>query len=131
MVRFVPISDEDSVISCGISEWNWNAGTGKYSDPSEPTSRLVEGKGWEVIEASDLVFHLQNVCVVGSRWNWTCCSVHSINIRISPVLYSIPDFANVSTITTTNINEGICTNYTNICKIYTHLIYKNTTTRFC
>lgn len=91
VIRFVPITDEDSVISCRVSKWNWNSRTAKDSDASESTSRFVKGKGWEVIEASNLVFHLQYVCVVASWWNWTRGSVHSINIRIPPVLYSVPD----------------------------------------
>lgn len=78
MISLVPVADEDSVIARGIREGNGNPGATENSDPTETTGGLVEAEGREVIEASDLIFHLENVGEVFPWRNRACCSVHSV-----------------------------------------------------
>lgn len=78
MISSVPITDEDSVIAGGVRERNRNPGAAENSDPTKTAGGLVEAKRREVIEASDLIFHLKNVSEVLPWRNWACCSVHTV-----------------------------------------------------
>lgn len=90
MVSLEPVSDKNSEIAGRVGERDWDSGPTEDPDASKSTSSLVESKGWKVVKATDLVFRLQNVSEVLARWDWACCAVHSILVRVSPLLHPIP-----------------------------------------
>ena len=91
VVSLVPISDKNSVVTGRIGKRNRNPRPTKDPDASETTSSLLESERRKVIEASNLIFDLENVSEVLSWGNWARCSVYTIFKGISPVLNSIPD----------------------------------------
>jgi len=74
VVELVPISNEDSVITGRIIERDWNSRSAQNPNASKTTSSFVKCKRWEVVEASNLILHLKNVCEVPSWWDGACCS---------------------------------------------------------
>lgn len=80
VISLVPVTNEDGVIAGGIREGDGNPGAAENSDPTESTGGLVETERREVIEASDLIFHLQNVSEILPRRDWARCSVHTVFI---------------------------------------------------
>lgn len=91
MISLVPVADEDGVIAGGIREGNGNPGAAENSDSTKTTGGLVESERREVIEASDLIFHLENVSEVLPWRNWACCSVHTVFVRVPSLLNPIPN----------------------------------------
>lgn len=96
MVSLVPISDEHGVVTGRIWERNRNPRPAKDPDASETTSSLLESERRKVIEASNLIFDLENVSEVPSWGNGARCSIYTIFKGISPVLNSIPDTPNTT-----------------------------------
>jgi len=92
VVGLVPISNEDSVITGGIVERDWNSGSAENPKASKSTGSFVECKRWEVVEASNLILHLKYVCEVPSWWNRTCCSRNPIFERVPSLLHPVPVF---------------------------------------
>lgn len=92
MVGGVPVTDEEGEIAGGVREGDRNEGAAKDSDASETAGGLVEGKRGEIEETSDLILHLNSVCEILPRRNWARRSVHSILVRILPLLNSTPTF---------------------------------------
>lgn len=80
VVRSVPISDKNSVVPSRVRERNWDSRPAEDPDPSKSTSSFLEAKRGEVVEATNLVLDLQDVCEVLSWGNWACCSPYSIFI---------------------------------------------------
>ena len=78
MICFVPISDEDGVISGGFWEGDGNERPAENSDSSEAAGSLVESKRGEIEEAANLIFDLESVSVVLAWWNGTCGSINPI-----------------------------------------------------
>lgn len=91
MISLVPVTDEDGVIAGGIREGDGNPGAAENPDPTETTGGLVETERREVVEASDLIFHLENVSEILPRRNWACCSVHTVFVRVPSLLNPIPE----------------------------------------
>ena len=91
VVSLVPISDENSVVTGRFRKRNRDPWPAKDPDTSETTSSLVKSKRREVIETTNLIFDLEDVCEVLSWRNGACCSIYTIFVRISSVLNSIPD----------------------------------------
>lgn len=91
VVRLVPITNENSVVTRRVRERNRNPGPAKDSDASECTSSLMECERREVIETTNLIFNLEHVSEVPSWGNWASCSIHTVFIGVPPVLNSIPE----------------------------------------
>ena len=92
MISLVPVTDKDCIIPGRIRERNRNPRTAKNSDSTKPTGGLMEAKRREVIETSDLIFHLKNVSEVLPWRNGASCSVHTIFIRVPSLLNPIPNY---------------------------------------
>lgn len=78
MIGFVPVSDENGVVAGGIGEGDGNAGAAEDSDGAETAGGLVEGERGEVVEASDLILHLENVGEVLPRRDWARRSINTV-----------------------------------------------------
>lgn len=92
MICFVPISDEDGDVAGGIGEGDRDSRAAEDPDAAETAGGLMEIKRREVEEASDLVLHLENVGEVPPRRDWACRSVHTIFVRVPPLLNATPAF---------------------------------------
>lgn len=90
MVLFEPITGEYGEISCGWRERNRNPRTAINFDATKAPCSLVEGKGGEVKEATNLIFKLKNVSEVLARWDGAIGAIDSILPRVPSLLYSIP-----------------------------------------
>ena len=78
MICFVPISDEESVISGGFWEGDGNERPAENSDSSEAAGSLVDSKRGEIEEATNLIFDLESVSGVVAWWNGACGSINPI-----------------------------------------------------
>ena len=92
VISLVPISNKNGVITCGVWKWDRNSWPTKNPDSSKTTSSLVKCKRREIVKASNLILHLENVGEILPRGNWACCSIYTILKRIPPILNSIPIF---------------------------------------
>lgn len=90
MVLFEPITGEYGEISCRWRERNRNHRTAINLDATKAPCSLVEGKGGEVKEATNLIFELKNVSEILARWDRAIGAIDSILPRVSSLLYSIP-----------------------------------------
>lgn len=70
MVRPVPVTDEDGVVTGRIRKWDGDEGPTEDSESAEATGRLVEVERGEVEVAANLVLYLQNIGEVLAWWNW-------------------------------------------------------------
>lgn len=50
----------------------------------------MERQRREVVKTSNLILHLEDVCEVFTRRNWTCCAINPVFKRIPSLLNSIP-----------------------------------------
>lgn len=78
MIGFIPVADQNREIAVGIGKRDRNSGPAENSDPAKSAGSFVESERWEIVEAADLILHLQSVGEVLARRNWTRGSVHSI-----------------------------------------------------
>ena len=90
VISLVPISNKNGVITSGIWERNRNSWSTKDPDSSKTTSSLVKSKSREIIKASNLILHLENVCEVLPWGYWACCSIYTVLKWIPPILNSVP-----------------------------------------
>lgn len=90
MIGGVPVADEEGVIGGGLRERDRNEGAAEDSYTSKSTGGFVECKRGKIEVTSDLILHLKPVGEVLARRDWACCSVHSVLVRILPLLNSIP-----------------------------------------
>jgi hypothetical protein len=90
VISLVPISNEKSVIPSRFREWDGNSRPAEDFNTSKATSCLVELKRWEIEKTAYLIFHLQCVGEVFAWRDGACGSIHSILVRISPLLNPIP-----------------------------------------
>lgn len=58
VIRLVPISDQDGVVSSRFIKWNRDSGTTKNSNATKTTSCFVKCKRREVVKASNLILDL-------------------------------------------------------------------------
>lgn len=93
VIRLVPISNEDGVITGRGWEWDRYQRPTENPDATEPAGGLVERKRGEVIEASDLVLDLKDVGEVLAGRDRACGSIDSILIGVPPLLDSIPAYS--------------------------------------
>lgn len=99
VVRFVPVSYENCVISGRVSERDWDTRTAEDTEATKTTGGFVESERREVVETSDLILHLKDVSVVLPRRDRASRPVNSIHVRVPPLLNSIPTnyyFQNIS-----------------------------------
>ena len=92
VISLIPISDKNRVIAGWVRKRDRNFRPTEDLDCSESTGGFVEGKRWEIVEATNLIFHLQFVGVVLSWWNWAVGSINSILVWIFSILYPTPVF---------------------------------------
>ena len=92
VISLVPISNKNGVITSGIWKWDRNSWPTKNPDSSKTTSSLVKCKRREIVKASNLILHLENVCEILPWGYWACCSIYTILKRIPPILNSVPIF---------------------------------------
>jgi len=78
MVGFVPVTDENGVITSGGWEWNGDSGAAGDTNSSKSTGGFVKAERGEVVETSNLNFNLKSVGVVFPRRDWTRRPVHSV-----------------------------------------------------
>jgi len=78
MTSSIPVPCKDSEVTSRVRERDRDSRAAVDSDGSIPTGSLVEAKGREVVEATNLVFSLEDVSEVFSWWNWAGCPWHSI-----------------------------------------------------
>ena len=90
VIGFIPVSYENSVISGGVRERDGNPRTTEDTDATKTTGGFVESERRKVVETSDLIFHLKHVSVILPRRDRACRSVHSVHVRVPPLLYAIP-----------------------------------------
>ena len=78
VIRFVPISDKNGIVTGRIREGDRNSGTAEDPNAAKTASSFVESKRREVVKASNLILNLKNVGKVLPRRNWTCGSENTI-----------------------------------------------------
>lgn len=90
VLGLVPVANEDGEVSSWLRERHGNQRSAEDPDATEATGRLVESRGWEVEEASDLILHLEVVREVLARWDRAGGSVHPVLVGVLPHLDPIP-----------------------------------------
>lgn len=90
VVMLKPITNEEGEISSGFRERDGDARAAEDTETAKTTGSFVNGEGREIEETTDLVFDLDGISVVFTRWDWTSRPIHSILVRILPQLHSVP-----------------------------------------
>ena len=78
MVGLIPVTNEDAVVGGGFGEWDGDPWPAKDLDGAEATGSLLEVEGWEVEEASNLVFEMHDICEVATGCDWAVGAVDTI-----------------------------------------------------
>jgi len=78
VVGLVPISNEDSVITSWIREWDGNSWSAENPNASKTASGFVECKGWEIVKTPNLIFDLKDVSKILPWWDGARCSKNTI-----------------------------------------------------
>lgn len=78
MIGFVPVSDENGVITSGLGEWDRNQRPAEDLNTAKTASSLVEGKRGEIEEAAYLIFNLHFVSEVFTGRDGACGSIYSV-----------------------------------------------------
>lgn len=67
VIRFEPVTSEDSEIAGRRRERDRDSGAAPNSDATKASSSLLKPNRWEVKVTANLILHLQNVSEVPSR----------------------------------------------------------------